>query len=112
MLISRAMRTYREAAYHARNQESQDELSQHQPYSRYFHESSHTVAMIRHSIEVVRSAVEHLNPGQTPVVTVDQPLFALAKEIQWTWPDRYGEESLVIMFGGLHIEMAALKTVW
>ena len=67
--------------------------------------------MIRHSFDVVRSAVEYLNPGQTPVITFDQPLFALAKEIQWTWPDRYGEETLVILFGGLHIEMAALKTV-
>ena len=99
------------AAYHARNQESQDRIVTTSALLPLFHESAHTVAMIRHSIDVVRSAVEHLNPGQTPVVTVDQPLFALAKEIQWTWPDRYGEESLVIMFGGLHIEMAALKTV-
>ena len=99
------------AAYHARNQESQDRIVTTSALLLLFHESAHTVAMIRHSIDVVRSAVEHLNPGQTPVVTVDQPLFALAKEIQWTRPDRYGEESLVIMFGGLHIEMAALKTV-
>ena len=39
--------------------------------------------MIRHSMDVVKNAVEHLNPGQTPVVTFDQPLFALAKQIQW-----------------------------
>ena len=76
-----------------------------------FHESAHTVAMIRHSIDVVTSAVNHLNPCQTPVLTFDQPLFTLAKEIQWTWPDEYGEEKVVIMFGGLHIETAALKTV-
>ncbi|KAG7161157.1 hypothetical protein Hamer_G024212, partial [Homarus americanus] len=72
-------------------------------------ESAHTVAMIRHSIDVIKNAVEHLNTGQTPVVTLNQPLYALAKQIQWTWPERYGEDKLVVMFGGLHIEMAALK---
>ncbi|KAK0146492.1 hypothetical protein N1851_014183 [Merluccius polli] len=74
-----------------------------------FHESAHSVAMIKHSLDVIGKAVEHLNPGQTPVVTFDQPLYALAKQIQFKWPDIYGEGKLVVMFGGLHIEMAALK---
>ena len=47
-----------------------------------FLDSAHTVAMIPHSMDVVKNAVEHMNPGQTPVVTLDQPLFALAKQIQ------------------------------
>lgn len=47
-----------------------------------FLESAHTVAMIKHSMDVVRNSVEHLNPGQISVVTFDQPLFALAKQIQ------------------------------
>ena len=76
-----------------------------------FLESAHTVAMIKHSFCVIKSAVEHLNPGQIPVITFDQPLYALAKQIQWKWPDDYGEDKFVIMFGGLHIEMAALKAV-
>ena len=76
-----------------------------------FLESAHAVAMIRHSMDVVKKAVEHLNPGQTPVVTFDEPLFALAKQIQWKWPDSYGEDHIVVMFGGLHIEMVALKTL-
>ena len=50
-----------------------------------------------------------MHPKQVPVLAVDQPLYALAKEIQWTWPNRHGEDHFVIMFGGLHIEMAALK---
>ena len=53
--------------------------------------------------------MEYLNPKQTPVITFDQPLYALAKRIQWKWPEEYGEDILVIMFGGLHIEMAVLK---
>ena len=37
----------------------------------------------------------------------DQPIFVLAKQIQWEWSDIYGEYKFVVMFGGLHIEMAA-----
>lgn len=51
-----------------------------------------------------------LNPGQTPVVAAGQPLYALTKQIQWTWPE-YGEDKCLIMFGGLHIEMAALRSL-
>ena len=53
----------------------------------------------------------HLIPGQTPIASFDQPLFALAKQIQWKWPVSYDENKLVVMFGGLHIEMAALKSL-
>ncbi len=41
----------------------------------------------------------------------DQPLFALAKYVQWSWPQTLGEESFVVMFGGLHIEMAIWDTI-
>ena len=71
-----------------------------------FHDSAHTVAMICHSIDVVKTAVEHLNPGQSLVITFEQPLFALEKQIQWKWPEKYAEDKAVLMFGGLHIEMA------
>ena len=60
---------------------------------------------------MIKSAVDHLNPGQTPVITFDQPLYALAKQVQWKWPGEYGEDKYVLMFGGLHIEMAVLKTL-
>ena len=39
---------------------------------------------------------------------MDQPLYAIAKQIQWTW-SHLGEESFVVMLGGLHIEMAVLN---
>ena len=74
-----------------------------------FTDSAHSIAMIKHSMTIVEAAIRHLNPGQTPVLTVDQPLFALAKQMQWTWPDTLGEDHFVITLGGLHIEMAVLK---
>lgn len=76
-----------------------------------FLEDAATVAMIRHSLDVIKKVTELTNPGQTPVVAVDQPLFAIAKNVQWKWPLLYGEAKFVIMFGGLHIELTALKTL-
>lgn len=68
-----------------------------------------SVAMIRHAMNVIKSAIEFLNPGQIPVITVDQPLYSVAKQIQWNWPDTHGEQQFVIIPGGLHIEMATLS---
>ncbi len=71
---------------------------------------AHSVATIKHALKKICDTVAFLNPGQTPVVVADQPLYALAKQIQWTWPE-YGEDKCLIMFGGLHIEMAALRSL-
>ena len=58
------------------------------------------MAMIRHAMDVIKACVNYryLNPGQVPVVAVDQPLSAVAKQIQWNWKDSYGENKFVIMF--------------
>lgn len=73
-------------------------------------EDAATVAMVRHSLDVIKKVTEVTNPGQAPVIEVDQPLFAIAKYIQWRWTTVYGETKSVIMFGGLHIELAASST--
>ena len=73
-----------------------------------FLENAHSMAMTKYSMDIVKTSVQYLNPGQIPVLAADQPLFALAKQIQWTWPATH-EDQFVIMFGGLHIEMAVLK---
>ena len=72
-------------------------------------ESAHSVATIKHSMDKIEEATHILNPGQTHVMAVDQPLFALAKQIQWQWPNTYDEDKFIVMIGGLHIEMAALR---
>ena len=101
------------AAYHASHQavmleDSDVALTYLLPL---FHEQAKSVAMIRYSMDIVKTAVEILNPGQVPVITCDQPLYTLAKQIQWSWPITHGENHFVVMFGGLHIELAALKTL-
>ena len=99
------------AAYRA----SKPSLSSHQPalisLLPMFTENAHSLAMIAHAISVISAAVKHLNPSQIPVFTVDQPLFALAKQIQWTVGGAYDEDHVVVMLGGLHIEMAAFKAL-
>ena len=52
----------------------------------------------------VTFTVRFLNPGQTPVVAADQLLYFLAKQLQCRWPE-YGEDKIVILFGGLHVEV-------
>ena len=74
-----------------------------------FYDVAHSEAMISHSMKVVKKAVSLLNGNQTPVIAMDQPLFAIAKHIQWQLPNDFGEDKFVIMFGGLHIEMTVLK---
>ena len=76
-----------------------------------FYDQAHSVAMILHSMNVVKKAVDVLNRGQVPIITVDQPLFTIAKQIQWNWTASHGEDQFIVMFGGLHIEMAAFKTI-
>jgi hypothetical protein len=75
------------------------------------HDQAHSVATIRHVIDKIKDTVAYLNPIQIPVIAADQPIYALAKQIQWHWPEKYAEDKFVIMFGGLHIEMAALKSI-
>ncbi len=76
-----------------------------------FRENAHSLAMVKHGMDVIAQATELLYPGQVPIMTVDQPLFVIAKKIQWTWPETYGEDKFVMMMGGLHLEMALLKVL-
>ena len=64
--------------------------------------------MIKHAMIVAKNAIEHLNSGQIQVITMDQPLYALAKQIQWSWSE-FDEKLYIVMLGGLHIEMAVIS---
>ena len=60
-------------------------------------ENAHATALLSRVMNLVKKAVERLNPNQTPVLTMDQPLPAVAKEIQWLWPDSFSNNNIVIM---------------
>ena len=59
----------------------------------------------------IKGVVVFLNPGQVPVIAADQPIYAVAKQVQWQWPENFGEDKFILMFRMLHIEMAALKSI-
>ena len=99
------------AAYHASKQPPIEDPPAKSALLPLFYDKSATPAMIKHGMDVQRQAVEYLNPGQIPVTTFDQPLFALAKFVQWKWPDTHGEDKQVVMLGGLHTEMALWSTI-
>ncbi len=67
--------------------------------------------MVKHGMDLIRKSTEHVKPGQIPVITLDQPIFALAKKVQWSWSSIYGEHKYVVLLGGLHIEMATLSVM-
>ena len=73
-------------------------------------DQAHSVATIKHAMAKIHDTAAFLNPGQTPVIVADHPLYALAKQIQWKWPE-HREDKFVIMFSGLHIEMAAMRLI-
>ena len=47
-----------------------------------FTESVHSTVMLCHSMDTTKEAVQCLNREQIPVLTADQPLFAMLREIQ------------------------------
>ena len=56
-----------------------------------FRGNAHSVAMVKH---VIMKATELVNPAQIPVFTLDQSLYTVAKQIQWSWPSIYAEENM------------------
>ena len=62
-------------------------------------------------MNIIAQAIQCINPGQIPVIAFDQPLYAIAKKLQWYYPHQYGTGKFVIMMGALHIEMSTLSAL-
>ena len=99
------------AAYHASHQPEPTNPPALNSFLPPFYEKAATFSMIKHRMDIVKQITNHLNPGQIPVIALDQPLFTLAKYVQWQLPDTYEEGMYVVMFGGLHIEIALWNTI-
>ena len=74
-------------------------------------ESIDSTAMVKHCITVIQKVVHKANPGQISIITADQPVYALHKQIQWKFLHDFGEDTFIIMMGGLHIEMTMLHVL-
>ena len=93
-------------AYHTQKAESGSDTPWNIGLTPMFDEKAATAAMMRHGMSVISHTIKKLNPDQIPVICGDQPLFALMKQIQWQFPETFGEDKIVITLGGLHLEMA------
>ena len=96
------------AAYHAKLQPQVLDPSAIIALLPLFFEKADTPAMIKHGMNIVKEITSYLNPGQITILACDCPIFAKCKCIQWKWPATHGEDELIIMFGGLHLE----KRLW
>ncbi|KAI0229375.1 hypothetical protein LSAT2_020217, partial [Lamellibrachia satsuma] len=86
------------AAFHANRQEGILETMK-TAILQLFTESSNSPTMIKHAMSVINAAVKHLNPGQMPVITLDQPLHAIAKTVQWAFPETHVEDKYMLLMG-------------
>ena len=68
----------------------------------------HTLDMQYHCMDIIKRSTALLNPDQIPVDVCDQPIYALTKEIQWRYPDTFGNSKYFSLFGSLHIEKSML----
>ena len=85
------------AAFHAANQsDSVDPISVNALLP-LFSEKSATIAMVKHGMDCLKKITNLLNAGQIPVMAFDQPLFALAKYVQWSWSQSLGEQCFIVM---------------
>lgn len=71
--------------------------------------SINSPAMIAHCFKVISKVVKELNLQQQPVITADQPIYAIAKQVQWLLLDQC--KDVVVMIGSFHIEIALLNTM-
>lgn len=60
--------------------------------------------VVRHTMDIVISTTKKINPEQTPVWTGDQPVYAIGKQLQWIYPEKYGEDKLVLMLGNIILQ--------
>jgi len=99
------------SAYHSRQNISSDKATDVTTLLPLFRNAAHSPAMLCHALTIIQKAVGSVNSDQIPVVTLDQPLYAIAKQIQWCWSDTFGEQNFFLMLGGLHIEKAFMTTI-
>ena len=77
-----------------------------------FPDKAATPSMMKHVMHLTIQGTEAFNPGQRPVLGADQPLYAIAKQLQWKFPDTLGEDKMVLMMGALHIEDKMPRLLW
>ena len=97
------------SAYHANRQAADIRPVSPISLKPLFTKAAHSEAMMAHTMKLSARAIQHLHTSQIPVITMDQSLYSIAKQIQWTWSDTFWEDKFLVVMGGLHIEMNMMK---
>lgn len=71
--------------------------------------SVNSLPVVHRCMKLVAKLTNHLNPDQTSVMTADKPVFTIAKQLQWQYPERF--DQMFIMLGPLHIKMAFMSAI-
>ena len=77
-----------------------------------FHDNAHSLALVKHGMDVIAKATEHENRGKVPVLTVDQPLFAITKKIPWSWLDVYGDNFCLLQRFATNVQIMIVFNVF
>ena len=62
----------------------------------FFSESSTDSSWVGHAMKLIKKSSKFLNDGQTAVMACDEPIYAVAKQLQWTelYPDIFEQHFL------------------
>ena len=60
----------------------------------------HSLKAQHHCMNIIAGRIKYINPGQIPVDTCDQPVFALTKEEQWRYPEKFSDVQYFSILGG------------
>ena len=94
------------AAFHSRQLTTVSLEKPHTSLLPLLRDQVNSPATVRHLMNVITRITYYVSGNQVPVLAADQPVYAIAKNLQWRFPALYGEDKIIIMMGGLHIEMA------
>ena len=63
-----------------------------------FVDKGQSPSMLKHAMIPAKDGIGFLNPGQTPVIGADQPLYSILKQLQWQFPENeLGEDSFLCL---------------
>ena len=65
--------------------------------------------MVRHSMEIIDQVHKKLKLDHFLVLTADQPVYAIGKQVQCLYTDEYCDHKVLLMIGPLHIKMNFLN---
>ena len=74
-----------------------------------FHQKASSLNMIYHAMSLINAATDYLNSGQSPAITLDQPLYVIGKAIQWDPATEFNEDNYCVFLRPLHSEMLMEK---